>query len=347
MVLSSRGDEAGKVQALDLGADDYVTKPLGMDQLLAPGCERPFVTNSNALVERPVVRTGGCPADLVRRHRIGGRQGASQLIRLGSSELTCLSPLVSAAGSSASRRFRLKSSFAHCAISPAAVSPAFTSGQLMRQNRTSKPATASRILAGVRRRMSTGALDWSVRSADARTLSHRTGPLMRSLTFSRRIDVVIAHAQATKRACFGISVSSSGKTERGLDPDEVASARLAERQGARLDRRQSNDRVLCPVRAFRALRRRSAYFPAVSHGIASAATDGDTGPTSDASLRTFRQVEDMRRALADAIERSAPSLLLAGIGSSGSPCSSPAMASNRCGRRLPRRPPTGSLERNR
>ena len=29
LVLSSRGDEAGKVQALDLGADDYVTKPFG------------------------------------------------------------------------------------------------------------------------------------------------------------------------------------------------------------------------------------------------------------------------------------------------------------------------------
>ena len=35
MVLSSRGDEAGKVQALDFGADDYVTKPFGMDELLA------------------------------------------------------------------------------------------------------------------------------------------------------------------------------------------------------------------------------------------------------------------------------------------------------------------------
>src|SRR5271156_6960488 len=31
VVLSSRGDEAGKVQALDLGADDYVTKPFGME----------------------------------------------------------------------------------------------------------------------------------------------------------------------------------------------------------------------------------------------------------------------------------------------------------------------------
>jgi len=35
IILSSRGDEAGKVQALDLGADDYVTKPFGMDELLA------------------------------------------------------------------------------------------------------------------------------------------------------------------------------------------------------------------------------------------------------------------------------------------------------------------------
>ena len=34
VVLSSRGDEAGKVEALDLGADDYVTKPFGMDCLL-------------------------------------------------------------------------------------------------------------------------------------------------------------------------------------------------------------------------------------------------------------------------------------------------------------------------
>ena len=35
VVLSSRGDEAGKVQALDLGADDYVTKPFGMEELVA------------------------------------------------------------------------------------------------------------------------------------------------------------------------------------------------------------------------------------------------------------------------------------------------------------------------
>ena len=35
IVLSARHDEADKVEALDAGADDYVTKPFGMDELLA------------------------------------------------------------------------------------------------------------------------------------------------------------------------------------------------------------------------------------------------------------------------------------------------------------------------
>jgi two-component system KDP operon response regulator KdpE len=35
IVLSVRGDESVKVQALDAGADDYITKPFGMNELLA------------------------------------------------------------------------------------------------------------------------------------------------------------------------------------------------------------------------------------------------------------------------------------------------------------------------
>ena len=35
VVLSNRSDEAGKVQALDLGANDYITKPFGINELLA------------------------------------------------------------------------------------------------------------------------------------------------------------------------------------------------------------------------------------------------------------------------------------------------------------------------
>src|SRR6202051_4368106 len=37
IVLSVRGEEKTKVEALDAGADDYITKPFGMDELLARG----------------------------------------------------------------------------------------------------------------------------------------------------------------------------------------------------------------------------------------------------------------------------------------------------------------------
>ncbi len=66
VVLSSRGDEAGKVQALDLGADDYVTKPFGMDELLArmrAALRHQFQVHG----ERPVFRNGDLSVDLVRR----------------------------------------------------------------------------------------------------------------------------------------------------------------------------------------------------------------------------------------------------------------------------------------
>ena len=66
VVLSSRGDEAGKVQALDLGADDYVTKPFGMDELVArlrAALRHQLQTHG----ERPVFRVGELSVDLVRR----------------------------------------------------------------------------------------------------------------------------------------------------------------------------------------------------------------------------------------------------------------------------------------
>ena len=66
VVLSSRGDEAGKVQALDFGADDYVTKPFGMDELLAR--MRAALRHQLQIHgERPVFRVGDLSVDLVRR----------------------------------------------------------------------------------------------------------------------------------------------------------------------------------------------------------------------------------------------------------------------------------------
>jgi two-component system KDP operon response regulator KdpE len=66
VVLSSRGDEAGKVQALDLGADDYVTKPFGVDELLAR-MRAALRHQLQAHGERPIFRVGELSVDLVRR----------------------------------------------------------------------------------------------------------------------------------------------------------------------------------------------------------------------------------------------------------------------------------------
>jgi two-component system KDP operon response regulator KdpE len=66
VVLSSRGDEAGKVQALDFGADDYVTKPFGMDELLAR-MRAALRHQLQVHGERPIFRVGGLSVDLVRR----------------------------------------------------------------------------------------------------------------------------------------------------------------------------------------------------------------------------------------------------------------------------------------
>jgi two-component system, OmpR family, KDP operon response regulator KdpE len=66
IVLSSRGDEGGKVDALDRGADDYVTKPFGMDELLAR-MRAALRHQLQVHGERPVFRLGDLSVDLVRR----------------------------------------------------------------------------------------------------------------------------------------------------------------------------------------------------------------------------------------------------------------------------------------
>ncbi|WP_407519977.1 response regulator [Methylobacterium oryzisoli] len=66
VVLSSRDDESGKVEALDLGADDYVTKPFGMAELLAR-LRTALRHQITAQGERPVFQVDGLSVDLVRR----------------------------------------------------------------------------------------------------------------------------------------------------------------------------------------------------------------------------------------------------------------------------------------
>jgi two-component system KDP operon response regulator KdpE len=66
IVLSSRDDEKGKVMALDLGADDYVTKPFGMEELLARirAAVRHRLQQEG---EKPVFKGGDLTLDLVHR----------------------------------------------------------------------------------------------------------------------------------------------------------------------------------------------------------------------------------------------------------------------------------------
>jgi two-component system KDP operon response regulator KdpE len=65
IVLSARDTQAAKVAALDAGADDYVTKPFGMDELLAR--IRASLRRSGSVPDDPLVRTERYTIDLVAK----------------------------------------------------------------------------------------------------------------------------------------------------------------------------------------------------------------------------------------------------------------------------------------
>jgi two-component system, OmpR family, KDP operon response regulator KdpE len=103
IVLSSRSDERGKVEALDLGADDYVTKPFGIDELLA----RMRAAQRHRLQERgerAIFRTGDLSVDLVRRIvTIRGNE-----VKLSPREYDLLRLLVAHAGRVLTHKFILR-----------------------------------------------------------------------------------------------------------------------------------------------------------------------------------------------------------------------------------------------
>jgi len=102
VVLSSRDDEAGKVEALDFGADDYVTKPFGMDELLAR--MRAALRHQLQLHgERPIFRVGDLSVDLVRRIVKVGEKG----VKLSPKEYELLRVLVQHAGKVLTHKFLL------------------------------------------------------------------------------------------------------------------------------------------------------------------------------------------------------------------------------------------------
>ncbi|MCC7045510.1 MAG: response regulator [Alphaproteobacteria bacterium] len=103
VVLSARGDEAAKVAALDQGADDYVTKPFGMNELLA----RLRAALRHRLQEQgaePVFTLGSLRIDLARR--VVTRDG--QEVKLSPREYDLLRQLVIHAGKVLTHRHLLR-----------------------------------------------------------------------------------------------------------------------------------------------------------------------------------------------------------------------------------------------
>ena len=94
VVLSVRGAERDKVKALELGADDYLTKPFGIDELLA----RVKVAIRHAARTRQgaeaVFRSGGLAVDIERREVTVGRRR----VHLTPTEFALLAALIAAVG---------------------------------------------------------------------------------------------------------------------------------------------------------------------------------------------------------------------------------------------------------
>lgn len=105
IVLSARGQEAVKVAALDAGADDYVTKPFGVNELLARmRAVLRHAARTPGEKGEPVFSIGAIRVDLERRQvRVSGKE-----VRLTAIEYKLLAVLVQHAGKVLTYRQLLK-----------------------------------------------------------------------------------------------------------------------------------------------------------------------------------------------------------------------------------------------
>ncbi len=107
IVLSGRSGSTDKVAALDAGADDYMTKPFGVEELLA---RMRAVTRRAAVGEAedaPRVRFGEITVDLADRQVLRGPEGGGVAVHLTPTEWHLLEVLVRRPGKLLSQRFLL------------------------------------------------------------------------------------------------------------------------------------------------------------------------------------------------------------------------------------------------
>ena len=112
IILSSRDDENGKVEALDLGADDYVTKPFGMNELLAR-MRAALRHRLGSATTEPVFRAGDLSVDLARRLVTRG----DVEVKLTPKEYEILRALVQHAGKVLTHAFLIREVWGH-AVDP-------------------------------------------------------------------------------------------------------------------------------------------------------------------------------------------------------------------------------------
>jgi Response regulators consisting of a CheY-like receiver domain and a winged-helix DNA-binding domain len=101
IILSVRGQDNDKVNALDFGADDYLTKPFSMSELLAR--IRVAMRHQGNLKDEPTIQIGDLWIDLARRQvKVGGIE-----VHLTPTEYDLLKILISNAGKVVTHRYLL------------------------------------------------------------------------------------------------------------------------------------------------------------------------------------------------------------------------------------------------
>jgi two-component system, OmpR family, KDP operon response regulator KdpE len=92
VILSGRTDSADKVDALDAGADDYLTKPFGVDELMAR--MRAVARRATPDDDQPVVTFGRTTVDLAARRVVTGEDDETVDVRLTPTEWHLLEVLL-------------------------------------------------------------------------------------------------------------------------------------------------------------------------------------------------------------------------------------------------------------